>query len=107
MLYHVEDSRHAQNTQINKAIGENLKKNVYYILWKKTYRLYGQPDSIALIYKLLFSELRSFQMEDARSLNKDSAPKYTFTTVDSMLYSILYFHSDVNHRWFFFFFFFF
>ena len=33
MFYHVGGSRHTQNIQINKVIGE--MKNVSFILWKK------------------------------------------------------------------------
>ena len=35
MLYQVGDSRHTQNIQINKVIGEN-EKSVFYIMGKKT-----------------------------------------------------------------------
>ena len=42
-LYHVRDSRHTKNIQINKAIAEN-EKCVFYFNEKKTYRLFGQPN---------------------------------------------------------------
>ena len=34
MLYHVGDSRHTQNSQSNKVIGENEKKKVSYFTEK-------------------------------------------------------------------------
>ena len=40
MLYHAGDSRHTQNIQINKVIGEN-EKCVFYFM-EKTYGLFGQ-----------------------------------------------------------------
>ena len=44
MLYHVGDSRHTQNSQSNKVIGENEKKKSL-ILQKKLNGLFGQPNS--------------------------------------------------------------
>ena len=44
MLHHEGDSRHTQNIQGNKIIGEN--ENVSFILQKKPYRLFGQPNTI-------------------------------------------------------------
>ena len=52
MLYHVGDSRHAQNIQINKVIGEN-EKCVFYFLEKyiwmfwpaRYFREYGLRDN--------------------------------------------------------------
>ena len=42
MLCHMGESRHTQNIQISKVIGENEK--CVFILQKKTYRLFGQPN---------------------------------------------------------------
>ena len=36
----MQGSRHTQNIQINKVIGEN--ENVFFILWIKLSRLFGQ-----------------------------------------------------------------
>ena len=41
-LYHVRESRHTQNIQINKFIGEN-KKYVFYFM-EKLNRLFDQPN---------------------------------------------------------------
>ena len=40
-LYHVGDSRHTQNIQINNIIGKNEK--VSFVLWKKPYGLLANP----------------------------------------------------------------
>ena len=42
MFYHAGDSRHTQNIQINKVIGEN--ENVSFLLWKKLNGLFGQAN---------------------------------------------------------------
>ena len=41
MLYHAGDSRHTQNIQINKVIGEN-EKCVFYFM-EKLYELLANP----------------------------------------------------------------
>ena len=43
MLNHVGDSRHTQNVQFNKVIGENEKNCV--LFYEKSYGLFGQPNS--------------------------------------------------------------
>lgn len=41
MLYHVGDSQHTENIQINKVIGEN-KKEVFYFMGEKPIQTFGQ-----------------------------------------------------------------
>ena len=43
-LYHVGDSQHTQNTQINKVIGENEKRAFYFM--EKLSGLLGQPNTL-------------------------------------------------------------
>ena len=42
MFYPGGDSQHTQNIQINMVIGE--MKNMYFILWEKLNRPFGQPN---------------------------------------------------------------
>ena len=45
MIYHVGESQHTQNTQINEVTGEN-KKCVFYFMEKtKLNRIFGQSNS--------------------------------------------------------------
>ena len=44
MLYHVGESRHTQNIQMNGVTGED-GKYVFYLM-EKPHRLFGQPDTV-------------------------------------------------------------
>ena len=44
MLYHVGDSWHTHNIQINKVIGEDEKCVFYFTEKRKPYGFFGQPN---------------------------------------------------------------
>lgn len=53
MLYQVGESRHNQNIQSNKIIGEN--ENIYFILWKNTTQTFWPTQNYVLLSCLSLS----------------------------------------------------
>ena len=70
MLYHMGDSQHTQNIQINKVIGKN-EKCVFHFM-EKTYGLFGQPNNYLHLVRLTEAKISQsliFYVQSSLSLS--------------------------------------